>query len=272
MRILVVANVNCDRVRLLDEPLHAGGRLAVRETRERTGGAGYHAAAAIARLGGRAWLSTSIAADERGTRLVADVAARGIETTAVVRAHPATTPLEILVEPDGQRTILYQPAAAPPAIWPEPGRQAPFDAIYVNTAAAMPGGATALVGEGAPVLAQVPVVVGEGTHPAPLLVCSADERPDLGLAEVWARAVRVSAGRAQRLVLTDGPRPIRIVGDGRVRETIAVAPIDGLDTTGAGDFFAGALALRLASGLALPDACAAAARDAASLLRARETW
>ncbi|MGJ3263168.1 MAG: PfkB family carbohydrate kinase, partial [Salinarimonas sp.] len=259
MRILVVANVNCDRVWLLDEPLHAGGRHAVRKTHERTGGAGYHAAAAIARLGGRATLSASLARDERGARLMADVAARGIETTGVVHAHPATTPLDILLEPDGQRTILYRPTAAPPAIWPAPGANAPYDGLYVNSTPAMPAHAAALVAAGSPILAQLPVATQEGTHPAPILVSSADERPDRGLAEVWSRAVCVSGGHAQRLVLTDGPRPIRVLGGAGVLATIPITPIVGRATTGAGGFFAGALLLHLARGLALAGACAAPA-------------
>lgn len=271
MDILVVGNANCDRILRLAEPLAPGGRHPLVSATERTGGAGYHAAAAIAQLGGRAVLSGRIAGDPRGERLLADVRARGIATDLIVREHAATTPFEILVEPDGRRTILFEPRAGAPAVWPRDDG-ASFAGLYVNTATAMPAAAAALVRDGGPILAQLPMRSVEATHPTPLLVASADESPELAPAGVWSLAARVSGGRAQRVILTDGPRPIRIVAAAGVVDTVAVEGRFAGDTTGAGDFFAGALVLHLARGMDLPGACEAAGRDTAGLLEARALW
>ncbi|GGK25424.1 carbohydrate kinase family protein [Salinarimonas ramus] len=275
MRILVVGNANCDRVLVLREALRPGGRHPLASVTERTGGAGYHAGAAIARLGGEAVLSARIAPDARGDQLLADVRAREIRTETIVRDHPRTTPLEILVEPDGRRTILFEPGAGAAATWPD-ASTAPFDGLYVNTHAPMPTHAPALVRPGGPILAQLPLVHGgreaEATHPAPLVIASADERPDVAPDEVWRAAARATGGRVERLVLTDGPRPIRVLDAHGVAAEVPVRPISGLDTTGAGDFFAGALVLALARGRAVADACAEASAGTALLLEARTSW
>lgn len=83
-----------------------------------------------------------------------------------------------------------------------------------------------------------------------------------GLAEPGAAARRMHAQGCGAAVVTLGAEGcVWVDADGLRRlPAISVRPVD---TTGAGDTFCGVLAARLASGLALPDALAAAQRAAA---------
>lgn len=99
---------------------------------------------------------------------------------------------------------------------------------------------------------------------------------DRALGHVWDRIIvdeEQAAGlgkvRAREWIITDGANGARIVRDGRQTARIPACPAKVVDTTGAGDTFAGTYLGGIATGLDSKAAGRAAARRAA---RVCETW
>ncbi len=264
-RFLVVASVNADRIWTLAEKLRPGGRHAHAGSSIRIGGAGWYAANALRALGHDVTLASVIGDDAIGTAIVGRLEKLGIDTSAV-RRSPKTHAYDILVDPDGERTLFFDGTQAdrPLPVLPE---GAGFDGAYVNAWSAV--SAMACVRSGAPVLVQLPLRDRTGRYPGTHVVVSRSDTSDAPR-QVWARAQRAAGGSLGGLVLTDGPSPLMILTD--KTETIVpsgpAAP-DGQITVGAGDTFAGHLVAQLASGAALPAAAAAASLAASRWLGTR---
>ena len=185
-----------------------------------------------------------------------------------VHLHAAKRPVEhprvvVVVDAEGRRTIVVtrdplQPAATDPLPWSILAR---CDAVYFT-----------------------------GADPESLRLARA--APRLVVTARRIAALRAAAGRARRrssaacsdprestgldaydprpgaLVLTDGPRPIRVVratGAAPV-EPPPAPPAQVLGDYGAGDSFAGALTFFLAHGLAVEEACRRAGPYGAAVL------
>ena len=84
----------------------------------------------------------------------------------------------------------------------------------------------------------------------------------LSLADAEAIAVRLLSTGVGAVIIKLGPQGC-LVADGQTMSTIASPAVDAVDTTAAGDVFNGALAVALAEGASLPDACRFAVQAAA---------
>lgn len=219
------------------------------------GGCAGNAAVAIARLGGSSWLATRLADDLTGDRIVADLAAEGVETGFAYRAPGLRSPVSaILVDAAGERMVIsYSDPAMPVATDWLPKR--------------LPDGAGALLadtrwGEGALAALELaraagvpgvldadrkpphPDLVGTASHVAfsaqALRELSAEDDPRLGLGKVGRDA-------ATWLAVTLGKEGVLFVEDGTIAHIPAFV-VETVDTLGAGDVWHGAFALALAEG------------------------
>ncbi|MFM4704695.1 PfkB family carbohydrate kinase [Aeromonas bivalvium] len=246
-RILLLANLNCDHVLSLSEPLVAGARLHYVDQGRRLGGGAANTGIGLVWAGHRVAIASRIGLDETGDWLLAEARSHGLDCQHVERFGGETGELLILVDATGERTILRQPRRPDlPGQLPQSG----VDCLYVN----YPGGAVAQymasMLEQCLVVAQYPK---GGKHPRPchLLVAS---RSDLGeMTDPWAHALALAGDKLQWLVLTEGKEgAVAIHGEERIR--VAARPVSVVDTTGAGDAFAAGLIHGLARGMAMADA------------------
>jgi sugar/nucleoside kinase (ribokinase family) len=260
-RFLVVASVNADRIWTLAEKLRPGARHLRTGLTTQIGGAGWYATNALRTAGHEVTLACAIGEDAIGQKLFRRLRDLGIDTSAIART-PATHAYDILVDPDGERTLVFGNAVRPIPVLPERGD---YDGAYVNCWA--PISVTACVREGAPILVQLPLRDRTGRYPGTHVVVSrsdTDETPRT----LWTRAQTTTGREVQGLIITDGPSPILVVSAGR---EIFVPPgppaPEGQVTVGAGDTFAAHLLAGLNRGVAT--AAAEAAQTASRWLATR---
>jgi ribokinase len=204
------------------------------------GGKGANQAVAAARLGAAVRLAGARGADANGELCAAALARDGVDVSAVaVRADVPTGVALICVDAAGDNQILALPGAnatvTPPspcgaAVWLCQG-EIPAEAVAGTLAAARADGAMAIV------------------NPSPANAIDPDlvHRFDLAIVnelEHEALADHLPA----RVVLTRGAEGAVLLPEGRAFPAIAARVVD---TTGAGDAFAGALAAGIAEGMDL---------------------
>ncbi|MDQ0473068.1 PfkB family carbohydrate kinase [Labrys wisconsinensis] len=260
-RVLVVGSVNHDRIWRLEAPLVPGGRLQVRDKTVQLGGGGFHTGSALLELGAGVVLVSRLMQDALGLSALEALRELGFETQHVELLAGETEPPDILLDPGGERTILFAARAS---------RQ-PLRLVAAPEVAAAYVNALGLDDGLRHVLAQIPLVISQlplrpaTVRPADYVVSSrADVGPDVGA--VWTRATALAGSRLKALVVTDGPRPVTI-HDGTTSVTVATKPVDGLRSSiGAGDRFCGALALALLDGLGIAGAVAMASGRTADWL------
>jgi ribokinase len=230
-----------------------GGRLLTAP-----GGKGANEAVAAARMGADVRFCGARGDDDGGTRLAESLRADGIDISQFA-LHPgvASGAALIMVDGAGENQILALPGAnaliGPPspcgaAVWLCPA-ELPHAAMAGVLAAAASDGALALVNP-SPVNAVDPALVAR-----------------FGMAVVnegeW---LALGAALPERVVVTRGDRGCLLLPEGT---ELPAHPARVVDTTGAGDCFAGALAARLAGGDGL-EAAARLALVAAALSVERE--
>lgn len=244
-RIAVLGTVAVDRVVRLEGPLQVGGQQQGTAQQGRCGGGAANAAVALARAGHRVTLVSAIGDDAAGHELVATLAAIGVDTAEVARLPQPTSNSLLLVDPQGERTIVNLQRLHAPA--PERLLRLPLDCVYVRSRA--PGLAPLLaeLSRRTCVVAHVPPCAA-GAVPAQVLVGSAPDLDAAFLADPYAAGQRASGDRADWTVITRGAAGATAHGQ-QTTLTQAALPVTAVDTTGAGDCFAAGLVHGLAAGL-----------------------
>lgn len=244
-RVVVVGSVAMDEVVVLRQPLRAGLHLDGQPRGRRVGGGATNTAIPLAWAGHAVTVVSAAGTDADGTAILARLAEAGVETSAVVRLPGPSTRSLVLVEPDGERTVVNLHRCRENAP-PRRLRTLPADAVYVRSRELDLGRLLAERLESALVVAHVPPS-GPGVRPAHVLVASA---PDLSEAERLApwETGRRAAGEALRwMVVTRGPGGAEARSADR-RLEVPARDVLPADTTGAGDVFAAGLLHALVSG------------------------
>jgi len=268
--IVVVGGANYDylvRGRQLPGP---GDTVQGDEFQAAPGGKGANQAVAAARLGARVALVARIGADERGDQILARLAAEGVDTTYVFRDPQAQTGVALVqVSEGGEKQILVAP-----------GANANFTPADVAQAAPMLQAARILVTQLEIPLESVSAAIRRA-HAARAQVIL-DPAPPQKLSPDWLRMVdvvkpnageaksltgvqvqdRISARDAARQLLKRGVKAVAIQAgeEGNLliwhedEQWLPKIPVKSVDTTGAGDAFAAALAVALAEGRPLTEA------------------
>ncbi|MFB9948419.1 PfkB family carbohydrate kinase [Rhizobium puerariae] len=261
-RVIVIGSVNHDRIWHLENSLRPGGRLRFSTRETHLGGGGFHTGRQLLDLGADVALVTGLMRDEQGLAAMDTLDRMGFDTRHVAMRPGDTMPLEILLEPSGERTILAPSDRRHVALSINEALKG--DAAYLNVLL-LEEPLVAKLDDIPLVVSQLPL--GPATpRPADYIVTSrddADEEP----AGVWRRAVDLAGSRLKMLVLTDGPRSITLYDGVRSIQVEPAQAVRGVSTIGAGDRFSGAFLFSLLSGRDAATAAAEASQIIADWLR-----
>jgi ribokinase len=288
-RIVVVGSLNadltiyCERLPLPGETVHGNG-FAVNP-----GGKSANQAVAASRLGGNVSLVGAVGEDPNGDLLLSSAAGSGVDVGHVRTSSEPTGVAVIAVDAGGENNIIISAGAngtLSPADVAEASdvlQQAAVVCLCLEVgmetvlAAAQAGhdaGAAVLlnlspygeVPEAVTALTDVLLVnaheaalfLGDGAAvPGPAAAGAEWDKVRLRFAERGIRQVLVTLGSQGSVVLDS------LAAEDSQVTRIAPTKVEAVDTTGAGDAFTGAVAVRLAAGDALADAAAFASVAAA---------
>lgn len=264
--IIVIGHINHDRIWRLNAPLRSGARISWSDRRVRLGGGGYYTARRLMELDHPVCLVSTLKGDHHG-RWARDVlAGRAYDLSHVGTVEGNTECADILLEPNGERTILSDEKRASRSF----NLSAPVEgkAFYVNGARLCDAIIESL--QQAPlVLSQFPL--GSPTpRPADVMVGSKADFPGETIDQIWGKATDISGPRLRQLALTDGPREITLFDGSERRDVHVAAPVSSHDTIGAGDSFSAALLHALLDGAPLAEAAEWAGEATAQWLRQRD--
>jgi sugar/nucleoside kinase (ribokinase family) len=252
--ILVVGSVAWDEVALLDSPLQRGSHNGARWLGRRVGGGAANTAMALARAGDRATVISALGMDDEGARLIAVLSELGVDVSAIDRQGSETTRSVILLESDGERTVVNLARARVPL----PGDLAirPAACCYVRSAdPALTEVLRERVRHGL-VVAHIPPLVPD-FRPAQVLLGSASDLDADFLSDPYAAALEVAGEPLEWVVVTRGAAGACACAVDRTIE-VRAPKVEAVDTTGAGDVFAAGLVHALARGQAMEHALATA--------------
>ncbi|PBB23588.1 PfkB family carbohydrate kinase [Mesorhizobium sp. WSM4304] len=263
--VIVVGHVNHDQVWSLSSPLASGARLTYSDRVVRLGGGGFHTGTRLAKLGNDVRLISNLMDDGHGRAALAELRASGIDTGYVTMWAGETRFTEILLEPNGERTILNTSGQLRPLFAaPEP---VSGDAAYLNALVLDDG----LVAS----LRTIPLVVSQfplrstSHRPADIVIGSRADFPGENTHAIWERASRIAGPRLRTLVLTDGMLPISLYDGEALNHVTPLKQVSVPDTIGAGDCFAGIFLHGLLQGLTLELSAEQASRQTAEWLSER---
>ena len=273
--VVVVGSVNADLVVSVPRLPRAGETVAGGTYARHGGGKGANQAVAAARAGARVAMVGAVGADDLGDEALRELAAEGIDVSAVARLEDVATGVAaIVVDAAGENQIAVASGANARL-----GGDAVSDALArllgsppgvvllgneVPQAAVVAGARAALAAGWQVVLNPAPARPLHDTLAGLLLTPNADEARELaGIDDVEAAARALGA----RILVTLGADGALLLHDG-VAERLPAPRVDVVDTTGAGDAVNGALAAELAAGRSLPDAARFALTAAALSTRA----
>lgn len=265
MRTAVLGHVEwIDFVRVDDIPA-SGDIIHAREAWEEPGGGGSVAAVQLAKLAGACSFYTALGDDERGRRARDELSAVGVDVHATVRAGMPQRRAITFVEDAGERTITVLgdrlgPRAGDPLPWDD---LAAIDAVYVCAAdpeairlarrARIVVATSRILPDLRAAGVRLDALVGSATDPSETYADGdLEPRPDLVVRTAGAAGgtFHVGSQAARRYAPASVPGPT-------------------VDTYGAGDSFAAALAFALAAGHGPTDAVGIAARAGAAVLAGR---
>jgi ribokinase len=244
VRACVVGSTNVDLVLQVPALPRPGETLLGASARREAGGKGGNQAVALARLGAAVSFVSAVGEDADGDWSLEQLVAEGVSVDAVARVPSATGLAVVMVDAAGENSIVVSPGAnalvtAPPAVDADVlllSLEVPLAAVASAAAAARAAG-VAVVLNAAPAQALPAALL----NAVDVLVVNESEWESLG---------RPTSGQ---VVVTLGAQGCRVITDGAAVGVPAVSA-SVVDTTGAGDCFAAALAFRIASGWSVADA------------------
>jgi sugar/nucleoside kinase (ribokinase family) len=254
-RIVVVGSVSIDEVVALRQPLRGGAHFDGRERGKRVGGGAANTAIPLAFAGHAVTVVSAVGTDPEGSAILARLSEAGVDTSQVMRrAGPSTRSL-VLVDPDGERTIvnLHRCREEGP---PRRLRTLPADVIYVRSRELDLAPILAGRLDSTLVVAHVPPS-GAGVRPANVLVASAADLADDERLAPWETGRRAAGEALDWIVVTRGPGGAEAHSADR-RLLVPARDVAAVDSTGAGDVFASGLLHALAAGASMESALVAA--------------
>jgi ribokinase len=281
--VVVVGSINEDVMLRVGRRISPGETVTAELVERLPGGKGANQAVAVAAAGAEVAMLGAVGDDPAGVRMVEDLRRRGVGTGPVrTVAGVSTGTAYITVTPDGENTIVLETganglvdAAAVEGAWPAlPPAGVLLSLLEIPVAGTAAAVRLAVKAGMRPVVTLAPAqpVPDELLHGLdPLLVNEHEAAFFLGAGDLGGDVVG-----AARELLRLGPRSAVVtagaagaaVADGAAARLIpAVRVAEVVDTTGAGDAFAGALAAALSRGGDLDAAVAAGLRAGAEAVQ-----
>jgi ribokinase len=281
--VVVVGSINEDVMLRVGRRISPGETVTAELVERLPGGKGANQAVAVAAAGAEVAMLGAVGDDPAGVRMVEDLRRRGVGTGPVrTVAGVSTGTAYITVTPDGENTIVLETganglvdAAAVEEAWPAlPPAGVLLSLLEIPVAGVAAAVRLAVKAGMRPVVTLAPAqpVPDELLHGLdPLLVNEHEAAFFLGAGDLGGDVVG-----AARELLRLGPRSAVVtagaagaaVADGAAARLIpAVRVAEVVDTTGAGDAFAGALAAALSRGGDLDAAVAAGLRAGAEAVQ-----
>lgn len=272
-RIVVVGSVNVDLVVTLGRHPQPGETVLGRSLTVSSGGKGANQAVAAARLGADVALIGAVGDDTYADAALAGLTDAGVDLSAVRRTTGSTGVAIVEVSDDGENTIVVVPGAngevTPDLVASSAGVIAGAGVVVVQ--GELPAAATEAavrIARGRVVLNPAPVIRLDRAvlmRADPLVVN--EHEGALVLAQLSGDVTSGHEGVVEALlacgitsvVLTLGGAGA-LVSDGGPVLRVPAPQVHAVDTTGAGDAFLGALAVRLQAGETLHEAVRFAVR------------
>jgi ribokinase len=237
-RIAVVGSVAQDDVVTLRQSLDAGRHLDAASRRLRLGGGGANTAIPLRHAGHEVVLVAALGADDVAEWLLARVKSAGIDTAAIARVPGASTRSLVLVDPEGERTIVNLHRCREAGL-PERLAALEVDAVYVRSRDLDLRDLLAARTARSLVVAHVPPLEA-GSRPAHVLVGSESDLPAPFLADPWAAGRAIAGDRLRLVVVTRGGEGASAFSAGE-RVDVPAPRVAVVDSTAAGDVFAAGL-------------------------------
>ncbi|MEA2593984.1 MAG: ribokinase [Thermomicrobiales bacterium] len=261
-RVLIAGAINTDLVAHVRKAPEAGETVTGSSFAVFGGGKGANQAVAAARSGANTAMLGAVGEDDFGRQRLADLSVEMIDVGGVTVTDRAASGVAlIIVDETGQNRIAYVPGATA-TITPDQAIAAlhRFQPRVLLTTLELPAraleslfeealviGATIInnatpePSEGRKIAALADILIVNETEASELLAVGPGERDWLAV----AHALRGLGPRAA--IVTLGAAGAVVAGE-RVSERLPAPKVEVVDSTGAGDAFAGAFAARLASG------------------------
>ena len=264
-KVVVFGTVAADivlRVPLLPRP---GDHIGAEPLGWRIGGSSANLAVALAADGHEVHLASIVGNDDLAEHLLDELAGRGVSTELCVRVDGRSPRALILLDPEGERTIIgLDRGSATDAL---PAQELPGDAqgecVVVESYRRYPALRTAR-DSSALVVATLPPP-DESEWPADVLIGSENQVPDSWSEDPFSAGRVVAGERLKWVVVTRGERGADAFGEDGVIHAGA-RPARQIDATGAGDAFAaGVITTLLAGGTMAAAMQIGAARGAAAV-------
>ncbi|WP_281278269.1 ribokinase [Paraburkholderia dinghuensis] len=278
--VAVVGSLNMDLVVRAPRLPHPGETLAGSAFAQVAGGKGGNQAVAAARLGAQVAMIGCTGADANGTVLRAGLAAEDVDCSALETSPQAPTGVALIVVDEASQNAIVIVAGSNGEVTPDTiarheavlaqadvvvcQLETPYDAVHAALTVAKRLGKTTILNP-APATGPLPAewlpladyLVPNELEAAALTGLPASTPEDAGRA---ATALR-SRGACNVIVTLGAQGVCALLGDSP--PALWPAPrVAAIDTTAAGDTFIGALAARLAAGVAAPEAVHFALRAA----------
>ncbi|WP_413490504.1 PfkB family carbohydrate kinase [Shewanella baltica] len=249
--ILLVANLNCDRILLLDKPLKTGGRFHYQDGGQRLGGGGANTGLGLVWAGHSVALVSQVGRDDMGDWLIAEASTQGLDCRLVQRRAGNTCEMLLVMTPDGERTIIRP--QRPIFELSVPPKWQPWDALYFNTSAegSVSWAKTAL--EHCLVVAQL--AKDDRQRPCHILLASVSDIQGRCDGASWEYGKSIGGECLRYFIVTDGINGAKVYTHDQVQHVAAI-PATVVDTTGAGDAYAAGLIHSLCTDQSITEAMA----------------
>ncbi|WP_298774976.1 PfkB family carbohydrate kinase [uncultured Shewanella sp.] len=234
--ILLVANLNCDRVMQLPATLQTGGRFYYSEKGRRLGGGGANTGIGLVWAEHNVQLVSQVSVDSSGDWLLQKAMSYGINCQLVARREALSCEMMLMMTPDGERTILRP--VRPPLCLPNMPCWESIDVLYVNSSADGLDNWTAAAMMDCLVVTQL--AKDNRKRDAHILLTSESDLKGRCHGSPWQFALDIAGHKLRYFIVTNGHLGATLfTANGMIRLDAKEANV--LDTTGAGDAYAAGL-------------------------------
>jgi len=236
--ILLLANLNCDRVLQLDKPLLTGDRHHYKDLGRRLGGGGANTGIGLILAGHHAALVSQIGNDDTADWLLAEASLHGLDCSLLQRNNLVTPELLLLMTPDKERTIV-RPERPLFELQNQPDFSH-WDALYINSSAV---NASVWANAALPqTLVVAQLAKDERARPCHVLITSKSDLEHHQFTNksdesIWEYAHGIAGPQLRHFIVTDSEQGA-VVYEQNVSIHVPAIPSNIVDTTGAGDTFA----------------------------------